>query len=293
MIFQQIYNTIFQQNQQYTIKQFPYFTGQKAYKFALLNNTYRERYSGSIGNLQALYDIQNILLENNINYNIESFIQNTPIGKIKFNNLIVDFPSNKSNNFIVISCHHDSKFLPEFKNFSGANDGSSGVGLLLSLILYFNKLNLDLPIGLKFVFFDGQECFYQYNKLDGLFGSKHFSKLYYKNCKYMICLDMIGSKNLHIQFPKNSNKNLIDLTFNIINNLNYNQYFDKNLTDNKILDDTKPFEKYKIPTINFIQMDYQHWHTDEDTIDKISIQSLEIIGNVIINLLYQLLKQNK
>ena len=63
--------------------------------------------------------------------------------------------SNKSNNFIVISCHHDSKFLPQFKNFSGANDGSSGVGLLLSLILYFNKLNLELPIGLKFVFFDG------------------------------------------------------------------------------------------------------------------------------------------
>lgn len=285
MLFQKIYNNIFQQNSEYILKKFPYFYGNKAYKYSLINNTYRERYSGSIGNIQALNDIKNILIKNNIKFNIDSFIKNTPIGKVKFNNLIVDFPSNISNKYIIIACHHDSKYFPKFNKFSGANDGSSGVGLLLALIEYFNNINESLPIGLKFIFLDGEECYYNYNKNDGLFGSKHAAKLYHKNCKYMILLDMIGAKNLYIKFPKNSNTQLLNMTFNIINNNNYNKYFDTKVTDNKIIDDTTPFEKYKIPTINFIQIDYQHWHTNDDTIDKISLKSLEIIGNTTIQLI--------
>lgn len=291
MAFLDLYNTILKNSEQFVFKKLPYFLGNQAYEFAKLNTTFRQRYSGSNNNLQALIQIQTILLQNKIKFKIDSFIQNTPFGKTKFNNLVVDFPSKTNKKYIIIGAHHDTKFLPKFKKFSGANDGASGVGLLLSLILYFNNLKLDLPIGLKFIFFDGEQCFYEYNENDGLFGSKHAAKLYHINCKYMILLDMIGSKNLHIQFPKNNNSKLIDLALNIAHENNYLNYFDLKLTQNNIIDDTLPFEKYKIPTINFIQFNYQHWHTDEDTIDKISAKSLEIVGNIVIQFLRALFNQ--
>lgn len=287
MIFQQIYNKILQKKSLFLLNT-DSFNYQQAYEFAILNNTFRERYSGSNGNIQALYQIQSILKENNINFYLDSFIKNTPIGKVKFNNLLVDFPSKNSNEFIIIGCHHDTKLLPQFKNFSGANDGSSGVGLLLSLILYFNQYKNNLPIGLKFIFFDGEECYYEYNSTDGLFGSKHAAKVLHNNCKYMILADMIGAKNLKIQFPKNSNIELINMTLEIAKNNNYLNYFDLNLSENKIIDDTNPFEKFGIPTLNFIQMSYKYWHTNEDTIDKLSKQSFNIIGNTIIQLIFQL-----
>lgn len=244
--------------------------------------------------MQALEQIKTILNNNNIIFSIDSFIKKTPINNVKFNNLIVDFKG-ISPNTIIIGAHHDSKFLPSLPNFTGANDGSSGVGLLLSLILYFNKITKTetLPLSLKFIFFDGEECFYNYSKNDGLFGSKHAAKLYHHTCKYMILLDMIGAKNLNIQFPKNSNKFLINTTFNIINKLNYSKYFNNKIRNSSIIDDTNPFENYNIPTINFIQMDYPYWHTNQDTIDKISKNSLEIIGNTTIQLLYNILQLYK
>ena len=292
MAFLNLYNSILKNSKQYVFQKLPYFIGQQAYEFAKLNTTFRQRYSGSNGNLQALLQLQNILLENKVKFKIDSFIQSTPFGKTKFNNLVVDFPSKTNKNYIIIGAHHDTKFLPKFKNFSGANDGASGVGLLLSLILYFNKLKLNLPIGLKFIFFDGEQCFYQYNKNDGLIGSKYAAKLYHHNCKYMLLLDMIGAKNLQIQFPKNCNNTLIDLALNVANENNYLNYFNLDLTQNNIIDDTTPFEKYNIPTLNFIQFNYQYWHTDEDTFDKISLNSLEIVGNIIIQVLRMLFQQN-
>lgn len=292
MEFEQIYNNIINKSLDTIIPTLPKFLAKQSFQFAIMNNQIRERYSGSIGNLHALQQIQEVLQEHEIDYYIDSFVQNTPVGKIKFNNLVVDF-SSKATEYIIIGAHHDTKYLPQFKNFSGANDGSSGVGLILGLILYFKQLQLKLPIGLKFILFDGQECFYNYTNTDGLVGSKYAAKIYNKKCLYMILADMIGSTDLNIQFPANSNKDLINTAFNIINKLNYSQYFATDLTTNKIIDDTNPFEKYNIPTINFIQMSYNYWHTDEDTIDKISQKSLQITGNVIIELIKTLLNKHK
>lgn len=269
----------------------PNISGLQAYYFAKMNNQIRLRHSGSIGNLQAIKQIQNILKEQQIPYFLDTFIDNTPIGKTKFNNLVVDIKG-KSDQYIIIGCHHDTKILPQYPQFSGANDGSSGVGLLLNLILHFyHNINYQLPIGIKFIFFDGQQSIYSYTKNDGLHGSKYAAKKYSKNCKYMILLDMIGYRDLSIQFPPNSNIDLINITNQIIRSNSYQKYFQTQIGKNTVIDDTTPFQKYRIPTINFIQMSYPHWHTNEDTFDKISMNSLKIVGNVIIKLITTL--QNK
>ena len=89
--------------------------------------------------------------------------------------------------------------------FEGANDGASGVGLILGLILFLHTNQIKYPVNLKFILFDGEECFYHYSNNDGLIGSKYAAKKYSKNCLAMILFDMIGSSDLNIQFPKNSN----------------------------------------------------------------------------------------
>lgn len=288
MNFDQIYNSLINRAKQNIMVGLPKLSGLEAYYFAKVNNSIKLRYSGSIGNRQALAQIQNILKEEQIPYYIDSFIDNTPNGKIRFNNLVVDIKG-KSNKYIILGCHHDTKLLLQYPQFSGANDGSSGVGLLLNLILHiYHNINYSLPYGIKFIFFDGQQSIYSYKKNDGLHGSKYAAKLYAKNCVAMILLDMIGSKDLKIQFPPNSDNKLIQITNSIINKLNYQQYFIPGVRDTNIIDDTTPFERYNIPTINFIQMDYPYWHTNEDTFDKLDMNSFRIVGNIVLQLLTQL-----
>lgn len=291
MEFNKIYTQLLARAKKNIMVNLPEISGLQAYYFTKMNNQIRLRYSGSKGNIQALKQIQNILIAQKIPYYLDTFINNTPIGKIRFNNLIVDIKG-KSDQYIIVGCHHDTKLLPQYPQFSGANDGSSGVGLLLNLILHFyHNINYELPIGIKFIFFDGQQSIYSYTNNDGLHGSKHAAKKYSKLCKYMILLDMIGYKELSIQFPPNSNSKLIAITNQIINNNSYQNYFQNQMGQNKIIDDTTPFQKYGIPTINFIQMSYPYWHKNEDTFDKISMDSLKIIGNVVIKLITAL--QNK
>lgn len=291
MEFNQLYTQLLNRAKQTIMVDLPEISGLQAYYFAKMNNKIRLRYSGCQGNIDALKQIQTILLEESIPYTLDEFIDSTPIGKKRFCNLTVDIKG-KSDQYIIIGCHHDTKILPQYPQFSGANDGSSGVGLLLNLILhFFHNIKYELPIGIKFIFFDGEQAMYSYTKNDGLHGSKYAAKKYHQKCKYMILLDMVGYKDLSIQFPPNSNMELIAITNQIINAKSYQKYFKNKIGKNKIIDDTTPFQKYNIPTINFIQMDYPHWHTNKDTFDKISMNSLKIIGNVVIKLVTTL--QNK
>lgn len=288
MKFNRIYNSLINRAKKYVMVSLPKISGVEAYKYAQMNCSIRQRYSGSINNRIALEQIEQVLRQNNIQYYIDTFIADSPNNKIRFNNLVVDIKG-KSDKYIIIGCHHDTKLLPQKPQFSGANDGASGVGLLLNLIIHFSQnINYILPYGIKFIFFDGEQSIYSYTKNDGLQGSKYAAKKYYKNCLYMILLDMIGYKDLYIKFPVNSNDQLVQLTQKIIQRLDYRQYFDIQRYQNSIIDDTKPFEKYNVSTINFIQMEYPYWHTNGDTFDKLSINSFKVIGNTVIQLIKQL-----
>lgn len=284
MSFLHKYNQIFQQINVQLIREIPYFSGQTAYDIAKQNCLIRQRYSGSLGNLNSLINLTKILSENNINYYIDEFIEDSPVGNIRFRNLVVDFNFTESSNYIILGAHHDSKFLPKMPFFEGANDGASGVGLILGLILFLHTNQIKYPVNLKFILFDGEECFYHYSNNDGLIGSKYAAKKYSKNCLAMILFDMIGSSDLNIQFPKNSNAQLLKYTQQIITNLDYQLYFDFSQKQ-YIIDDTNPFEKMNVPTLNFIDFKYKFWHTNQDTFDKLSQNSFEVIGNVCLELL--------
>ncbi len=225
---------------------------------------------------------------------IQKWNQSTVNGNITFNNVIVEIIG-EQDEFIVIGSHFDTKILPALPDFSGANDGGSSTGLLLALIKTICESNIKPQYTLRFIFFDGEECFMQYSDSDGLYGSRYYVETLKKNnelklCKATIILDMIGDKDLGITLPLGNDKNLAKLLFKSANSCNSKKYF--NWADIDIMDDHTPFLKAGIPAIDIIDFKYGpsncYWHTKEDTIDKISVESLEIVGKVTLKLIYSI-----
>jgi glutaminyl-peptide cyclotransferase len=218
----------------------------------------------------------------------DSFTASTPKGPIAMKNIIAKFPG-KSGKAIVITGHFDTKLFPGRK-FVGANDGGSSTGLLLELArVVAHQPRID---DLYLVWFDGEEAIReQWEGEDNLYGSRHLAERWRKDgtlakIKALINVDMIGDRNLDIKQETQSNAALRKLVWSTAAELGYQVYF----LDEKIAedDDHKPFLNLGVPALDIIDEDYAPWHTDEDTLDKISAQSLEIVGTVVTEVIHRL-----
>jgi len=211
----------------------------------------------------------------------DAFTASTPQGDIAMKNLIAKFPG-KSGRAIAITGHFDTKLFPKRK-FVGANDGGSSAGVLLELarVLATQPRTDDLYL----VWFDGEEAIREeWEGEDNLYGSRHLAERWRKDgtlarLKALINVDMIGDKHLNIKREMQSNRNLRDMVWDTAAKLGYQAYF----TDDTISedDDHMPFVKLGVPALDIIDVDYPPWHKDEDTLDKISAQSLDIVGTVV------------
>ena len=191
--------------------------------------------------------------------------------------------------FIVIGAHHDTKVLFDSPGFAGANDGASGVGALLAMAraCVESMQTRPLPCGIRFVFFDGEEALYQYTDTDGLVGSRVYVDMLrrdgnLKHCRAMVLLDMIGDKDLHIELAGNSTQSLAKLVLNAAKGLGHVNKFSAGTTP--MIDDHYPFLQVGIPAVDFIDFDFgpdnSYWHTKEDTMDKISADSIKTAADV-------------
>lgn len=191
--------------------------------------------------------------------------------------------------FIVIGAHHDTKKLFSVPDFAGANDGASGVGALLAMAAAVGDYmkTRPLPCGLRFVFFDGEEALYQYTATDGLLGSRDYVEYLRSTdeidrCKAMILLDMIGDKDLHIDLAGNSTPGLAKVVLEAADELGYGSKFA--LGDMDMLDDHYPFLQAGIPAVDLIDFQFgpenRYWHTEADTMDKISAESMKTAADV-------------
>lgn len=223
---------------------------------------------------------------------LQQFVENTPEGRVKFSNLVVDVQG-ASDRFLAIGVHHDTKKLSAFPDFVGANDGGSGVGLAIQLIKTICLKKTVPPHSLKFVFFDGEECFLEYSDNDGLYGSRRIAKAWaadgtLKNCDGVIVLDMVGDADLKIEFPSDSDPQFVEIALKAAAELGWQDNFV--LSDKAVLDDHKPFQRLGVPAIDFIDFEYgpenRYWHTSADTMDKLAGESFTKVGQVVLNLIW-------
>jgi glutaminyl-peptide cyclotransferase len=218
----------------------------------------------------------------------QTFTEKTPRGAITFVNLIAKFRDRAAPSFLLCS-HYDTKTFDTVR-FVGANDGGSSTGLLLEMARVF-ATEPALAKKIELVFFDGEEAFENFTETDGLYGSRHFAEELSvsgraKQFRGGILFDMIGDKSLVVTLSPNSPAELARNIFAAAAALKSREHF--TYFQSEVTDDHTPLNAVGIPVIDLIDFDYPPWHTADDTLDKISAESLEIVGRVALYDLAQL-----
>jgi Zn-dependent M28 family amino/carboxypeptidase len=243
---------------------------------------------GSDAIVRARAYIEEQLESSGWNVTEQAFSDQTPRGEAKFVNLIARFGGASKPVFLLCS-HYDTKIFNEF-SFVGANDGGSSTGLLLELARVL-ALQPDLAKKIELVFFDGEEAVENFSATDGIYGSRHFAQELVKDRSAKsfrggLLFDMIADKSLDVTLPPNSPSKITAGIFASADALklrNYFTYFDQDITD-----DHSPLNAVGIPVVDLIDFHYPPWHTAEDTMDKLSPQSLQVVGSVAAYYLSQL-----
>ena len=214
----------------------------------------------------------------------QAFEDRTPRGNVRFVNLIARFRGmgneTKPTSFLLCS-HYDTKTFDTLR-FVGANDGGSSTGLLLELARVLAR-HSNLAAKIEIVFFDGEEAYENFTKTDGLYGSRYFAEQIAKDkasgqFRGGILFDMVGDRSLDITLSPDSPAQMARDIFASADALKLRNYF--TYLDREITDDHTPLNAIGIPTIDVIDFDFAYWHTAEDTMDKLSAQSLQIVGSV-------------
>ncbi len=182
---------------------------------------------------------------------------------------------------IVLGAHYDSRMLadrdnpPMGKAVPGANDGASGVAVLLELARTLPATTVPVTL----VFFDAEDSG-DLNGQEWLMGSRAYVASLKTYPRAVVVLDMIGDANLNIYKEKNSNPQLTSEIWSQAAELGYGKQFIAKYKWS-MLDDHTPFLEVGIPAVDIIDFDYPYWHTSADTVDKVSADSLQVVGDTV------------
>jgi len=218
---------------------------------------------------------------------------------VAMTNLIVSwFPERKTR--VILSCHYDTRPFADQegdrmkwgKPFVSANDGGSGVALLMELAHHMKDSKCE--VGVDFVLFDGEE--YVFSGPDGnddyFFGSKHFADQYAKTAKqsgikYLAAInyDMVGHDGASLRVEGHSWEGAPQLVLEVwklaeamgAKSFKFTRGFQRSLY---VSDDHVSLQNAGIPAIDIIDFDYEHWHKLSDTPDKCTAGQMAQVGNV-------------
>jgi Zn-dependent M28 family amino/carboxypeptidase len=220
-----------------------------------------------------------------------AFVARTPRGPIPMTNVIAEWPGRRPD-IVAVGGHYDTKVFDAFR-FVGANDGGSSTALLLELgrALGARYRSTPPPYARWLVFFDGEEAQREWTATDSLYGSRALvadlrASGALARLRALIVADMIGDRDLGIRRETGSTGWLTDLVWGVAGRLGYGAHF---LEDRRaVTDDHAPFLDAGTAATLLIDFDYgggpgenRFWHTPHDTLDKVSADSLRLVGEVI------------
>ncbi|GAB4488602.1 MAG: M28 family peptidase [Anaerolineales bacterium] len=185
---------------------------------------------------------------------------------------------------ILLGAHYDTRIYadndPHFENHAqpvpGANDGASGVAVLLELARVLPKDTV--PVNL--VFFDAEDN----GRIEGwdwILGSSAYAASIQSRPQAVVIVDMIGDADLNIYMERNSDPELTRQIWGVAKRLGYEQFFIPEYKY-RVLDDHIPFLSKGLKAVDIIDLDYPHWHTLADTPDKVSADSLQVVGKTLL-----------
>lgn len=215
-------------------------------------------------------------------------VQETSMLDHPVRNVVADWGEGRP--WVVLGAHYDSRMFadqdPEPENrdepVPGANDGASGVAVLLELARVLPTLEDGslAPGRVTLVFFDAEDNG-RIPDWDWILGSRAYVASLQEKPDSAVIIDMIGDADLNLYYELNSDTQLSEEIWAAAGDLGYSEQFIPQ-PKYRILDDHLPFLEAGIPAADLIDFDYPYWHTLEDTPDKVSAESLTAVGETLL-----------
>jgi hypothetical protein len=211
---------------------------------------------------------------------------------VEMTNLIFSWHSDRKRRVMLCS-HYDTRPIADQEPdprkwrqpFLSANDGGSGVALLMELANHMKRLKTQ--VGVDFVLFDGEEYIFKPNYDKYFFGSEHFAREYRRGRstdRYLaaILLDMIGGKNARFpaeQYSVLKAGALVDQIWKIAAEQKCDAF--QNRVGESVQDDHVALNRAGIPAIDIIDFKYRHWHRLTDLPENCSAEGLVQVARVL------------
>jgi Zn-dependent M28 family amino/carboxypeptidase len=262
----------------------PAFDGNRAMEYVKQIVAFGPRPIGSENHKKVESYILSHLKDDNVEQ--DAFEVHPTEGTFPVHNIIAKFPGSRDG-IIVIASHYDTNWPLRNENYVGANDGGSSIALLLEIGNQLRGKKLE-GYSIWLLWDDGEESMrLPWYDPEALYGVRHLAEKWQadgtlKKIKAFILEDMIGDADLDIERLTDATPWLEDLIYQAATSLGYQSHFFRQ--QGEIGDDHQPFLDRGVPSVDLIDLDYGYnnvfWHHIEDTPDKLSPRSLEIVGQV-------------
>jgi glutaminyl-peptide cyclotransferase len=285
---------------QKTMTAIPNFQSARAFDLLRKQTSFGPRNPGSSGHRDCLQFLVASLKSSADNVRTQEFVHDGYDGeKFRLTNVIASFKPEATSR-ILLCAHWDTRPRAERDEnparrgdpILGANDGASGVAVLLEIAALLKIA--PPPVGVDIVLFDGEDYGREGDIDRYLLGSRHFAKTNPASYRpqFGILLDMVGDANLELPKEMNSIRyapDVVNTVWNTAGRLGITQFTDQ--AGDEILDDHIPLNEAGIPTIDIIDFAYpdashRYWHTQNDTPDHCSAESLGAVGTVVTHVIF-------
>jgi hypothetical protein len=274
----------------------PAFDGKQALALIAKQLEFGPRNPGSAGHAACLGWLKERLQATSHQLAVEPFELEDPYGSgtLALTNLRASFYPNRARR-IALAAHWDTRPRADQqpggevdKPIPGANDGGSGVAVLLSMARILKEHPLK-AIGVDLLFFDGEDYGREGDTQYYLLGSKQYVSAHpgYRP-RALILLDMVAGKNLSISMERNGLQRAQELSFLVFSkaaSLGLPAFV--SVPGQAILDDHIPFLINGVESVDLIDLDYRQWHTLQDDLPACSAASLQQVGDLLVALLYE------